>query len=92
MKEYKNTRSSIEPQGIEFTETKVFVAKNIQLITSTVEDKDIQEYQYDLIEYDKDEYIKLISDENEELKQQISDTQLALCDVYELAIGGENNG
>ena len=32
----------------------------------------------------KDEYIKLISEKNAQLESRVIDTQLALCEVYEL--------
>lgn len=35
----------------------------------------------------KDEYIKLMVDKDASLEEQVTDTQLALCDVYEM-IGG----
>ena len=41
-------------------------------------------FEYNLIQYDKDEYISLIDDKNASLEQQMTDTQLALCDVYEM--------
>ena len=50
-------------------------------------DIDNYEFEYHLVQYSKDEYIKLIDDRNAELEEQLTDTQLALCDVYEM-IGG----
>lgn len=44
-------------------------------------------WQYHEIQYDKDEYIHLMSEKNASLEQQLSDTQLALVEVYEM-IGG----
>lgn len=41
-------------------------------------------FQYHEIQYGKDEYIELISETNGNLQQQITDTQSALCDVYEM--------
>jgi hypothetical protein len=41
-------------------------------------------YSYNEVQYSKDEYINLLS-------TQLSDTQLALCDLYEIVIGGGNN-
>jgi hypothetical protein len=41
-------------------------------------------FEYHEIQYSKDEYIKLISEQNSNLQQQITDTQIALCEVYEL--------
>lgn len=40
-------------------------------------------YSYEEIQYDKDEYIGLISNKNDTLKLQLTDTQIALADVFE---------
>lgn len=84
MKDYGLTRSTTEPQAVEIKETKVFVATDIEQMTVTTDEGDVQEYQFNLVEYDKDEYIRMMSDKNDELEQQVTDTQLALCDVYEM--------
>lgn len=36
--------------------------------------------------YDKDEYIKVISEQNSSLEQQATDLQLALTEVYEMML------
>ncbi len=41
-------------------------------------------YQYNEVQYTKDEYIRLLSEKNTSLEKEITSTQLALCDVYEL--------
>ncbi|MGN0354397.1 MAG: hypothetical protein ACI4EI_04910 [Muricoprocola sp.] len=41
-------------------------------------------YQYHEIQYGKDEYIQLMSEKNTALEAEITSTQLALCDVYEM--------
>lgn len=84
MKNYGLQRSAVEPKAVEITEIKVFVATDIEQVTLTMNEQEVQEYQFNLVEYDKDEYIKIISEKNEELEQQMTDTQLALCDVYEM--------
>lgn len=84
MKAYGKTRSAVKPLEIELTETKVFVATDIEQVTVTMDGQEYTEYEFDLVEYDKDEYIKLISNKNEELEQNLTDTQLALCEVYEM--------
>lgn len=84
MKNYGLQRSAVEPKTVEITESKVFVATDIEQVTLTMDEQEVQEYQFILVEYDKDEYIKIISEKNEELEQQMTDTQLALCDVYEM--------
>ena len=40
-------------------------------------------YSYEEIQYDKDEYIGLISNKNDSLESQLIDTQIALADVFE---------
>lgn len=84
MKNYGLQRSAVEPKAVEITESKVFVATDIEQVTVTMDEQEVQEYQFNLVEYDKDEYIKIISEKNEKLEQQMTDTQLALCDVYEM--------
>ena len=79
MKDYGLQRSTVEPQTVEITESKVFIATGVEQIE--------QEYQFNLAEYDKDEYIRMIDKKNADLEQQVTDTQIALCDVYEM-IGG----
>lgn len=68
MKIYSPTYSSVAPQEIEITETKVFVASNIQQITRNIEDREEQCYSYTLTEYTKDEYILNIAALQEELQ------------------------
>lgn len=84
MKKYGLQRSAVEPKAVEITESKVFIATDIKQVTLTMDEQEVQEYQFNLVEYDKDEYIKIISEKNEELEKQMTDTQLALCDVYEM--------
>lgn len=84
MKVCGKTRSAVKPDAVEITESKVFIATNIEQVTVTMEEQEYVEYEFDLVEYDKDEYIKLISNKNEELEQNLTDTQIALCDVYEM--------
>ena len=42
------------------------------------------EYEFTLLQYDKDEYIRHMAEVNASLDTQMTETQLALCDVYEL--------
>lgn len=41
------------------------------------------EYEFNQVRYTKDEYIKLIDERNTTLESQLTDTQLALCEIYE---------
>lgn len=84
MKSYGITRSKVKPKPVEVTENKVFIATDIKFVDIQTEEHYNKEYEFNYVEYDKDEYIELISKKNEELEQQVTDTQLALCDVYEM--------
>ena len=73
-------RSTVKPENTVIDEYSVWVANNIEEIT--VEDIDSNdntthiEYEYELLQYSKDEYIKLMSEQNYE-------TQLTLVELYE---------
>ena len=82
MKNYGIQHSTVKPASMEITETKVFLYKDI----TEIQTEDGVQYEFDLVEYDKDEYIKIISEKNAALEQQVTDTQLALCEVYELMV------
>ena len=86
MIDYGKQRSTVEPLELELTETRVFVSSNIIPIneTRTEEQPGFVGWEFDLIEYTKDEYIKIQAEKNAALEQQVTDTQLALCEVYEL--------
>lgn len=86
MIDYGTQRSTVEPLALELTEMKVFVSSNIKQVNEpgTEEQPGFTGYEFDLVEYDKDEYIKIQAEKNESLEQQVTDTQFALCEVYEL--------
>lgn len=79
MKDYGLQRSAVKPLGVEIAESKVFVATNIELITVQDEKSEREEYQFNYVEYDKDEYIG-------NLEKQVTETQMALCDIYEMVV------
>lgn len=88
MIDYGKQRSTVKPLGVELTETKVFIASNISTVTEpgTDDQPGFSGFEFDLTEYSKDEYIKLQADKNEILEKNLTETQVALCDVYEMLI------
>ena len=76
-------RSSIKPKNIEILKNKVFVSSNITEVEKNFDDETYTEYEYELIEYSKDEYIKLMAQKNIELENNVTETQLDLCEIYE---------
>ena len=87
MTEYKNVQSTIKPKETEFDEYSVWVSKGIRERTATDENGSHTEYEYNQTQYSKDEYILLLSENNKNLEDKLTDTQLALCDVYEMMEG-----
>lgn len=79
MKDYGTAKSSINPEEIVIDEYSVWVKTDITRTTGG--------WEYHMVQYTKDEYIKLMVDKDASLEEQVTDTQLALCDVYEM-IGG----
>lgn len=91
MKEIKNVQGALEQaQPLIIGKTTVYVHSNIAQAKD--EDGNVIDdlYVYDEIQYTKDEYIKIMADKNSQLEQEVIDTQLALCDIYETIQGGTN--
>lgn len=84
MKEIKNVHgSSQQAKPLIIGKTTVYVHSNI--VQATNEDGNVIDdlYVYDEVQYTKDEYIKVMADKNETLEKELTDTQLALCELYE---------
>ena len=79
MTDYGIVKSTVRPEAKVVDEYSVWVNTDISEINDG--------WEYHMVRYTKDEYIKLIGEKNTELESQLTDTQLALCDVYEM-IGG----
>lgn len=82
---YGKVRSTIKPESIVIDEFSVWQHTNIQPISENVgKENEFVGFEYEMIQYGKDEFILNRAAENEVLQQQITDTQLALCEVYEM--------
>jgi len=86
MIEYGKQRSTVEPLEIELTESKVFVASNVTQVAEdgTEENPGFTGWEFDLTEYEKDEYIKIQAEKNASLEDELTQTQIGLAEVYEL--------
>lgn len=87
MIDYGRVRGNDKPEPIHITDSKVFVASNIQKYSEFIDEYLMEGYEYDYKCYYKDEYIQLMGTQYEELQTQLLNTQMALCDLYE-NIGG----
>lgn len=83
MIDYGAVRSTVKPDKVEIDEYSVWVNSDITEIVVQSEDKSHTEYEFNQVRYTKDEYIKLIDEQNTTLESQLTDTQLALCEIYE---------
>lgn len=79
MKDYGFVQSGVKPEEKVVDEYSVWVNTDI---TQTSDG-----FEYRMVQYTKDEYIRLMDEKNTELESQLTDTQLALCDVYEMMEG-----
>ena len=77
-------RAGEAPEAVLVDEHSVWVASDVQSVTVADESGEHTEYEFNLVQYEKDEFIHGMIEQNETLEQQLTDTQLALCDVYEL--------
>lgn len=91
MVDYGIVRSTVKPEEKVVDDYSVWVNSNIEKIevTTPVSDEENEthtEYKFNQVQYSKDEYIKMIDEKNAKLESTITDTQMALCDVYELML------
>ena len=85
MKDFGKTRSTVKPDAVVIDDNSVWVHTDIQEVHESVGvDQSFDGYEFNMIQYEKDEYILMMSEKNSELEKQVTDTQLALCEVYEL--------
>lgn len=86
MIDYGKQKSTVKPDELELTESKVFVSSNITEVneSGTDEQPGFTGYEFDLIEYDKDEYIKIQAEKNATLEDEITQAQVAMCEIYEM--------
>lgn len=78
MKDYGIVQSLNQPQSIEIKENKVFIASNITEYTTALEVGEEHGYQYNYVEYSKDEYIALLSQQSQQLAEELAAAKILL--------------
>lgn len=76
----ESVKSTIRPKEIEILETKVFIAEDIKDFS----EEDFEGFMFTLKEYTKDEYINELAEKNKSLETQITETEEALVELYEM--------
>ena len=85
MKDYGRVRSCVKPESVVIDDFSVWQHTDIQEVSENIgEENEFVGYEFNMIQYGKDEFILKQATENAAIQQQITDTQLALCEVYEL--------
>lgn len=85
MVDYGKVRSTVKPEPIVIDEFSVWVHTDIQSVSENVGmENEFVGYEFSMKQYGKDEYIQAQAEKSAELEQNLTDTQMALCEVYEL--------
>jgi hypothetical protein len=84
MVDYGKVRSTVRPEEKVIDDYSVWINTDIQEVEVTIMDDTHTEYEFSQVRYTKDEYIKMIDERNSTLESNLTDTQLALCEVYEM--------
>ena len=82
----KNVRSTVKKDPLYVDEYHVYVVEGQKEVKENV-GKDNEFIGYEVAtetEYTKDEYIQRVSDKNSALEEELTNTQIALTEVYEL--------
>jgi len=89
MIDYGRVRSAVKPEPIVIDDFSVWAHTDIKAVSENVgEENEFIGFEYTMVQYTKDEYIKRMDEKNRELEGQITDTQVALCEAYEAILGG----
>lgn len=86
MTNHGKVKSVQQPKPTIIDDYSVWVANNITKVMEPGSEGQpgFDGWEYDLIQYSKDEYINMIDEKNASLEAQVTNTQLALCEVYEM--------
>lgn len=83
MIEHGKVRSTVQPDPVIVDEFSVWVHSNVTPVEEDNGEETFVGFEYDMVQYDKDEYIKIITEKNQSVEAQLTDVQLALVELYE---------
>ena len=85
MVDYGKVKSTIKPESVAIDDYSVWENTSIEAVSENVgTETEFNGFEYNMVQYDKNEYILKQAQANAELSDQLTETQLALCDVYEM--------
>ena len=82
MKDYGRVRGSKEQAK------PLIIGKDTVYVHSNIIDVEDDQYEYSEIQYGKDEFIKLIAEDNGKLQSEIVGTKLAMAELIEIVTEG----
>ena len=82
---HKNVRSTVEKPSMYYDDDHVYIVNGQKAVSENVgEDNEFIGFEVEEeIEYGKDEYIKTMAEKNSTIETQLTNTQLALAELYE---------
>lgn len=90
MRNFGKTRSTVRPNAVVIDDFSVWQHSNIIEVSENVgEENEFIGFEFDMVQFEKDEFILKQAQENQTLAQQITDAELALCELYEMMDTGE---
>ena len=84
MIDYGKVRSTIRPEEKVIDNYSVWLNTDIQEVETAMEEETITEYEFNQVRYSKEEYIKMLDDKNADLENEITQAQIAMCEIYEM--------
>lgn len=80
MKDYGLTKSTVKPEPFKMDEYSVYICTDIEPFEEEIDGETFTGWQYKMVQYSKDEYILL---QQQKIDEEITNTQLALCEIVE---------
>ena len=78
MKEYKKIHSTVRPQEVEITPNAVYIATNIAPYEETIDGRTVTGFEYDCINYTKDEYLIHQNEQIASLAEELAAAKILL--------------
>lgn len=78
MKEYKKIHSAVRPQDVEITANAVYIATNITPYEEIIDGRTISGFEYDCIDYTKDEYLIYQNQKINDLQEELQAAKILL--------------
>ena len=83
MKDFGKQRSTVSPEPMVNDEFSVWVYSDIVPVEENVGEGTFTGFEFNMVQYGKDEYIKTMAEKNSTVETQLTNTQLALAELYE---------